>query len=137
MKKTLKKAFAFLLAMTLVLSLAACGKKPTDKPEDTPTDAAPSAAPDDGKHPDFVYTSEFHTVKDSAKYGLRAVGFTPDGVFCLGHEPLNDGTPANYCGLDSTAAILAFIDYSGNMKMLSDYAPMENTDWTSSIITIL
>ncbi len=129
MKKTMKKAFAFLLALTLLLSLAACGKKPEEKPADTPADAAPAAAPDDGNHPDFLYTSEFRTVKDSALYGLRALGFTPEGVFCLGHEPTPDGAAANYCGVYSTEAVLVFVDFEGNMRQLTDFVPMESTEF--------
>ncbi len=132
MKNTIKRTLTFLLAMTLLLSLAACGKKPVENPADNPVSPDFKGTPEaeDTNHPDFVYTSEFHPIKDSAQYGMRALNFTEDGVFCVGHEPLPDGTPANYCGLDSTAAVLAFIDYSGNMKILSDYAPMENTEGT-------
>ncbi len=123
MKKTLKKAFAFLLALTLLLGFAACGKKPEEKPEDIPADAAP----DDGNHSDFLYTSEFRTVKDSALYGLRALGFTTEGVFCLGHEPAFDGAAADYCGV--TEAVLMFVDFEGNMRQLADFVPMENTEF--------
>lgn len=130
MKKTIKKILIVLLAMTLLLSLAACGKKPegNSDPQSQNPDLASSPSDENGNHPQFVYTSEFFPVKDSAKYGLRVLNFTDDGVFCMGYEPLPDGTPADYCGTNNTDAVLAFIDYEGNMQLLSDYAPVENSE---------
>lgn len=128
MKNTIKKTLTFLLALTMLFSLAACGKKPAENPENQPAAPDSTGTPGDTNHPEFVYTPEFITVKDSAKYGFRPLSFTDDGVFCMGHEPLPDGTVANYCGLDNSPVVLAFVDYNGNMKILTDYAPMENTE---------
>ena len=121
MKKNIKSLLTLLLALTLVLSLAACGKQGG---EETKTD--------DGEHPDFVYQAAYKTVESSGRYMNPRI-FTEDGFYAISSEMVGtevpEGATIEYEGqYDVYETRLYFVGNDGSAKKLGGYVPLPRAE---------
>lgn len=115
----LKKFAAIILCLTMLLSLAACGKESerTDMPgtPDMPNTHS------DTEHPKFVYTAQFKPLSMSSDRGIRFFSAGDAGAYVSWQEGV---------GGDEYEARLGLLDFDGSIHELENYksVPMlENT----------
>lgn len=118
MKK--RAIIALILALTMALSLAACGKQ--DSPSETGGNDSPSASSE------YVYQAQFSEL-GGGDSRLSPLAFTDDGFYAYSSEKVGennpDGLKPEYEGqFDVYANVLSFVGYDGTVTKLSDYEPL-------------
>ena len=115
----MKKLLSLVLALAMIFALCACG---SGSSSGSTSAASATATP----APEFEYKSEYVPLMSGKTAGITPYYYTEDGVYCSGSETI--GTTADpdvvpeYVGqFDITETRLYFVDYSGNIRTLSDY----------------
>lgn len=131
---TFRKIAALVLCLTMLLSLAACGKG-SDEASDPGTQSE-SGKPDNTEHPEFVYTAEFKSLDTGSDYGVGVYSGSDNGVYVGWNEKIGvdvpEGETVEYEGQYAVYENhIALMDFDGNIHELEGYQPMpriENTE---------
>ena len=132
MKHTVKTLLCLCLALSMMLSFAACGgKSETAKPDK----AEPTGSAAETER--MVYTAEFIPVKTKIENGISPLAYTDKGLYAqswekIGEREIPKDAVVHYQGeYDIYGASLYYIDLDGNAIKLEDYtgvAVPENTE---------
>ena len=116
-----RKMLCLLLALSMCLSLAACGKGGEE-----------SAAKNEPveETPEFVYTAEYKTLVKDSKNFLQFRGYTDEGFYVSSMEKTGENIPEGvtprYEGqYDVYGTFLYFVDNNGKMEKLENYKALE------------
>lgn len=121
-----KRTLALLLAVASIVTLAACGK--VEDGDSTATGNKSELARTNEAAAEFVYTAEFTEIPDTHS-GIAPLCMTEEGLYYAVREKVGDATPegtiAEYEGqYDINEVRLYFVDYSGKVRRLDDFAPI-------------
>ena len=122
MKHIIRVVLCLCLALSMVLSLAACGSKDvTEKTAKTETDAAETA------EDRMVYKADFVPVKTQIDNGISPLAYTDDGIYAqswqkIGEREIPKDAVIHYEGeYDIYGAVLYYVDLDGNARKLEEY----------------
>ena len=121
MKKILRSVLLVVLALSMLLSLCACGKTEEAKAKNETA-------------PEYMYKSEFVPVTgdDTVSY-ITARVYTDDGFYATGEEIVGSHKPADvepqYFGqFDETEPMIYFVTYDGKVTRLDNFKPVKAPD---------
>ena len=127
MKKNIRALLCLVLALTMALSLAACGKTGEATPESKDSkDSKDSEA----TVTDYAYKAEFTPVESPEDSHYNPCAFTADGIYAtsyekVGERELFEGETLEYEGqLDVYGPSLFFISNDGKVKKLEGFQPL-------------
>lgn len=126
MMKNIKRLTAALLALTMALSLAACGGSGA-------TNGGSGKPNADEETPAYVYNADFNEIISGSERYLNPRFYTDNGFYAASYEKVGEREHAE----DETASYegeydiyqnkLFFVDYSGSVSELVNYKPMGAT----------
>ncbi len=125
MRKNLKTVVMLLVALSMALSLTACGSSTT-------ADVKATAETTD----EYVYSAEFTTIAEKTEKYLTPKIYTDDGFYAIAYEKVGDNTPEGaVLDYEDQYAVyqskIYFVSYDGSIQELTNYEPVpypENTD---------
>ena len=121
--KKMKRLFTGCLALVMLLSLAACGKKnDVETPGTTPA-------------PEYVYVAEFKELQSDSESSLWPIVFTEEGFYANAYEKVGENIPEGetpqYEGqYDVYENRYYFVRYDGTITCLENFTEIETMEDT-------